>query len=108
MVAGGGVSPGGIFLSDRLEDSVRGLLAQLLGGLQDALGCQEGGGDSAEPLGYRQGRVSGYSGHRSSTGAAEGTPTGTYRGHDTEKRYQNHLHELLKRQLEMQRYRKWR
>lgn len=82
-VAGRGVSPGGVFLSDSLEDSVRGLLAQLLGSLQDALGSQEDWGDSTEPLGYRLGRVSAYRGHGSSTADAKDMPTGTDQGHDT-------------------------
>lgn len=93
-VAGEGMSPGGVFLSDSLKDSVWGLLAQLLGSLQDALGCQEDGGHSTEPLGYRLGRVSAYRGHGSSTAAAIDMPTGTYPGHDTQKSYQCYLHEL--------------
>lgn len=80
------MSPGGVFLTDSLEDSVRGLLAQLPGGLQEALGCQEDGGNSTEPLGNRQGRVRGYGGHRSSVLAAEDRPTERCQRHDTHER----------------------
>lgn len=51
------VSPGGVLFGDSLEEFLRRLLAQLLGGLQHALWGQQVGRDGGMPWGLWRGRV---------------------------------------------------
>lgn len=51
------MSPGGVFCGDGLEEFLRRLLAQLLGGLQHALWGQQVGWDGGESWGLWWGRV---------------------------------------------------
>lgn len=62
-------SPGGVFFGDGLEDFLRSLLAQLLGGLQDALWGEQVGWDGRESRGLWWGRVCVYSRGTSNTAA---------------------------------------
>lgn len=66
------MSPGGVFFGDGLEEFLRRLLAQLLGGLQHALWGQQVGWDGGVPWGLWWGWVCLHDGWTSNTAAIAG------------------------------------